>query len=614
MTNLQPLNQDFPLPYNAYAAFDATSLKSLMQQRLIENGTFTDQIFEGSNFNNLLDVIAYSYNVLLFYLNQTSNESLFDSATLYENMNKIVKLIKYNPIGTQTSVLNYNATANENLLTGVYTIPRYSYFTINDIVYSFNSDLTFIKSTTGVETISELSDYSLLYQGQFIEYPIYISTGEPFEEIPIISVSSDNENDPIDHHNIFVYVRDGSGKWRQWKRVENIFLENGSIECFEVRYNENQRYVIKIGNDVTGKKLVAGNLVCIYYLRTDKALGQIGAGSLDGNQIFFYNTDTYNIIMKDVRPVSTKLITFQEANNITFTNNTASTIYGEAENVKQIRQSSTNFFKRQGRLVTKEDFTSYILDNFSNLVKSVRVVDNNEYMDGHFRYFYDLGLKYPSLDSRVLYNQINFSDSCNFNNLYVYCVPKTLVNNSFNFNNAYLGLGLKDYIRNTIEPLKIVTTEVVFQDPVYFAISLGAATQFEILNDNLTTEIANETILRVEISDNNEISDSEIKNKIYNVFVNHFSFANTQLGQLIDIDSLTRQLYEITGVKNINTIRGNIVTPGVSLLGFNPVYSENKEDISIITQNIRLPYYKIPYLFNIEIFSNQIVITNQPLT
>ena len=104
-----PSDQQFPLSYNSYAAFDALSLKQLMKQRLLQNGVFNDQIFEGSNFNNLLDVVAYSYNVLLYYLNQTSNESLFSNSQLYENMNKIVKLINYKPLGVQSSILNFNA-------------------------------------------------------------------------------------------------------------------------------------------------------------------------------------------------------------------------------------------------------------------------------------------------------------------------------------------------------------------------------------------------------------------------------------------------------------------------------------------------------------------------
>ena len=40
---------EFTLPKNAYATFDATSLKELIRQRLNENSSFTGQNFEGSN-------------------------------------------------------------------------------------------------------------------------------------------------------------------------------------------------------------------------------------------------------------------------------------------------------------------------------------------------------------------------------------------------------------------------------------------------------------------------------------------------------------------------------------------------------------------------------------
>ena len=151
MNNPLPLYQEFPIQFNEYAAFDALSLKSLMQDRLTVNGTFTDQVYEGSNFNNLLDIVAYSYNVLVYYLNQTGNEGLFSNSQIYENMNKIVKLVNYKPMGPTTSILNYNATATSDISPGVYTIPRFSYFTVNDIYYSFNQDATFVKSVTGVE-------------------------------------------------------------------------------------------------------------------------------------------------------------------------------------------------------------------------------------------------------------------------------------------------------------------------------------------------------------------------------------------------------------------------------------------------------------------------------
>ena len=121
---------NYNIPTDGYVAFDATSLKNLIVSRLNTNNVFTDQNFEGSNISSLIDIIAYSYNVLMFYLNRTSSESTFTTAELFENINKIVKLINYNPIGNQTSVLSFLAKATSSLPQGIYTIPRYSFFTV----------------------------------------------------------------------------------------------------------------------------------------------------------------------------------------------------------------------------------------------------------------------------------------------------------------------------------------------------------------------------------------------------------------------------------------------------------------------------------------------------
>ena len=103
---------EFNLPQDAYVAFDAVSLKEYIIDRLNENEKFTDQKFDGSNLAAVIDIIAYSYHVLLFYLNNTASEVNFDQATLYENMNKIVKLIGYKPAGKQTSIVPLAAEAS----------------------------------------------------------------------------------------------------------------------------------------------------------------------------------------------------------------------------------------------------------------------------------------------------------------------------------------------------------------------------------------------------------------------------------------------------------------------------------------------------------------------
>ena len=613
MNNPLPLDQEFPIQFNEYAAFDALSLKSLMQDRLTVNGTFTDQVYEGSNFNNLLDIVAYSYNVLVYYLNQTGNEGLFSSSQIYENMNKIVKLVNYKPMGPTTSILNYNATATSDISPGVYTIPRFSYFTVNDIYYSFNQDATFVKSVTGVEILSDLTERTLLYQGEFIEYPIYISTGENFEEVSVVSVDQDGINDSIDNNNIYVFVRGNNGKWVEYSRVDNLFLQNGVSESFEVRFNENQRYVIKFGNNVTGKKLTSGNLVAIYYLKTEKARGNIGPGTLDGNKLFFLNTERLNVIMGDVKGSELNYLTIEEANNIAFSNTDASIPYTELEDTKLIRQNAPNYFKRQGRIVTTADFESYIKQNFNNLITDVKVVNNWEYLNEHIGYMYNLGLDNPMVDSRILYNQVNFADSCNFNNMYVYVIPRTLVSNEFSFSRGFLNLGLKDYILSKLTDLKLSTIEVIFQDPIFMSIGFGSASQDEIFNKKLTVDIANDTKLYVVKSPNNSVGSNEIKERVSNIILNYFSFTNTKLGQYIEIDKITQSIFNIGGIESVYTQRNGIRTPGLNFIGYNVAYSNSNEDISLINQPIKLPYFKIPYWNNRNNILNQIEVVTSSL-
>ena len=144
---------EFNLPQNAYVAFDAVSLKDYIINRLNTNEKFTDQNYDGSNLAAVIDIIAYSYHVLLFYLNNTASEVNFDQASIYENMNKIVKLIGYKPAGKQTSIVPINAVGTADMAVANYTIRKNSYFLADGFQYNFIDDYSFNKTTTGSEVI-----------------------------------------------------------------------------------------------------------------------------------------------------------------------------------------------------------------------------------------------------------------------------------------------------------------------------------------------------------------------------------------------------------------------------------------------------------------------------
>ena len=104
------LTYNFPLKQDAYAAFDAISLRNLIISRLNEQGVYTDQNYLGSNIASIIDIISYSFNTLMFYLNKTSTESMFTEAQLYENISRIVNVFDYKPIGYQTSTLAFSCS------------------------------------------------------------------------------------------------------------------------------------------------------------------------------------------------------------------------------------------------------------------------------------------------------------------------------------------------------------------------------------------------------------------------------------------------------------------------------------------------------------------------
>jgi hypothetical protein len=609
MADNSTTNQNFPLSFNSYAAFDATSLKTLMQQRLIDGGVFTDQIFEGSNFNSLLDVIAYSYHVLLFYLNRTANEASFSNAQLYENINRIVKLLNYNPIGIQTSVLSFSAAANDQLEQSTYTIPKYSYFTVNDINYSFSEDVTFTKSVSGTQILNDLNQSSLLYQGSFIEYPIYVATGEEFEEFNIVSINMDGNNDMIDHNLIHVYVKSNNGNWKQYSNTNSLYLESAISETYELRLNENQRYSIKFGNGVTGKKLEAGDFVSVYYLKSDGPSGEVGPNVLDGTRLFLYNSDLYSDIMNDMRPDGMNMLSFNDAIGLNFVNNLPSSKFTYQEDSKSIKNNARNTYKTQYRLVNASDFENYIKKNFSNLIQDVKVVNNESFINGHLDYLNKIGLTEPNSDSRILFNQINFSNSCNFNNVNVYCIPKVPQNKVSNIN-KFLSIGLKNRIKTSIDTIKILTSEIVFQDPVYMAFGLGVSSLEEISNKNLYPEIIDETVFRIKKKTQSFTSDSLMRENVVNVFKDYFD--DQTLGKKIDVEYLTSELFSINGIESFSTERiingQNISVNGLSFLSYNPIYFGSNEDISIITQSFILPFFKAAYFTNYEKLKNSIVI------
>jgi hypothetical protein len=599
---------EFNLSKDSYATFDALTLKQLIRDRLNQGGVFTDQNFEGSNLNAVIDVVALSYHYLLFYLNSTSSESMFSEASIYENMNRLVKLINYKPTGFKTSLLSFETTANQNLPAGIYTIPRYSYFTINGVVYSFIKDVTFSKQTNLQESLPSLYEENLLYQGQYVEYPGQIATGENFETFTVV-VKDNITNQPvnIDQDSINVYVYNATTqKYVEFLPTSSLFLENSTSPRFELRYNENGYYEIKFGNNVFGQKLNTGDTVYIYYIQSDSAAGIISANQLNGNNINFYTTPQFNRISIDVLNPSLNYLTVTESTYLSFTNNLASSPPNQPETVDEIRANAPKTFYSQNRLVTAQDFKTFISKNYGSVVLDSNVVNNSTYIDTFIKYFYDLGLTRPNVDPRFLFNEVNFSHAGQDNNIYLFMTPRIKTVDDTN-KQYFLQNSQKNTILSSMQNLKALNMELVPQDPIYQAFTLGLAGPGEQLNE----DIYKSTFLVIRKSSDTRNDINTIKNNVNSIFQKYFAPENSTLGQLITINDLTSQILSVEGVSTFFIRRllsdGTTITNnGLTLLSFNPNYSSL--DIQIISANLQLPYYKFPFLYNKSILNNIIVV------
>lgn len=581
---------------NSYLTFDPISLRDIIVNRLNQGQIFTDQNYQGSNLAALIDIISYSFSSLLFYLNKTSSESMFSEAQIYENMNRIVKLLNYKPIGRLSQNVAVGINVSSGLTKGNYAIPRYSYLNVGNTLYSVNQDVTFTKTSLSVESISETTSNYLLYQGVFEEYPTYNAIGLE-NEVVYMALP---ETTQIDHFNIFVYVKpQNATKWETWNIVPELFLAKSNDKVYETRFNENKRYELVFGNGINGKKLNAQDQVAIYYLRVNPDAEPLGANAINNSPLVAYNSLRYREILTDTADSYGTYLNVNTIGNVKLTNTYPSTTYTPEESVDTIRRNAPTNFRSQYRLVTLSDYESYLKTNFTNILADSKVLDNNTYLNQHLKYLYDIGLNDPQIQNQVLFNQVKFANSCNFNNIYVYCVPRPQ-------EQTYLSPSQKEIVVNSLQNSKTLTSQIVTMDPVYINLAFYVYAP----NQEAKTTDINQNKLLIYKSLNTKRADSSILSEVSSVIRNTFNRANSKLGQNINLYQLSTDILQVDGVDSIQTYRQDyqVYVNGVSLLFWNPLYPE--QDINVYTQNTQLAPFQYPIFFDLNNLEDYLQITS----
>ena len=577
---------------NQFLAFDALELRNKIVDKLNNSQIFTDQNFQGSNISAIIDIISMAFGSLQFYNSKTSSESMFSEAQIYENMNRIVKILNYNPIGKTSQSVPFTITASSDLSANSYVIPRYSYTSVGGTIFTVTQDIGFTKQTAGTETIADLNHTYMLREGSIQEYDIHSALGIENEVVYIAT----GDDVYIDHLTIDAYVMKDTQMWKKWTRVENLSLYSATDKVYEVRYNANKRYEILFGDDINGQKLDAGDQVAIYFLKINPGSSSIGPHALRNNIFVPFNSRQFSTIFDQTKSIFGTYFTFDKLNFLSLDNLFPSSQYSDEESVESIRKKAPKSFRSQQRLITTDDYNYFANNNFSNIIKDSKVIDNDTYLNTHLKYLYSIGLSKPQLETQILLNQVKFANSCNFNNVYIYSIPKN--------SQKYLLSAQKEVILKEINRYKGLGVQIVPMDPEYMLFDFYLK---DLYKPASTSDIL-QTTLRIHKNPNTRRSSASIKFDVVNLIKNYFGAA--VLGYDINTHQLTTDIIGIDGVDYIDSYRKDTdtVSRQLSFLVWNSKYPTN--DINVYTQTIYLDDFKYPLLNNVAYLADRIEVVD----
>jgi hypothetical protein len=187
---------------------------------------------------------------------------------------------------------------------------------------------------------------------------------------------------------------------------------------------------------------------------------------------------------------------------------------------------------------------------------------------------------------------MTFADACNFNNVYVYALPKAtkLITNNYV---SYLTPAQKTLITSAFAERKTLTSEIIVMDPVYKAVTVGTING----TSALTTNDITTSRLVVTLDRNTKTTASVIKDNVKAIFEKYFNPSIITLGYTVNTTDISNEILAINGVKSVTTTNGNEVVNGVSFIVYNPSYPLN--DITTTTKTFTVGNFQTVYLDNI---------------
>lgn len=593
---------------NDFLRFSAYSIKDLITRKLSEDSNFTDQIYEGSNLAILIDIVSYMYQCLIYNLNSSAAESMFSDTQLYENIVRLCKFIGYHPQGFKPAQINGYIENSEALKQKqIYPCSAFDtglFDSQGNKIY-FSTTFSYKNDFQPVAINDDAYTNVMLMNGKWKKYAtIFTASGVDYETFILDGIRSDSStNEYVANAKIQVFIEDSDGNVERWDCDQNeIFVQaydsaafgdvgNGTIfsklynedsRVYTAYLNENKTYEIKFGNNISGRRLNAGDRIHVLYLDTNGPDGYIDASQIElvqENAVFqhspgFFGIDETlynkmfslvkggelddNIAGNDQKGIDPYRFTLKlDIGSLTTTQN--------EENVEDVRNNAPSWFKTGNRLITKQDYEYFIKSNRNDMftgIIDVVCMNNWDYMTTLYKWLYNFGMnpcKYYTEEveanpyrylqrARLIQSGYQYVDAADANNIYLWIATS----------NESDILKLKADLNNQIAQIKTMTSETYPLAPVevYFDISFTPEQMFyeSLVEKKNSSDDANKSYLEVTVADNSIYSTTSILNSIAQIIQGTFAAQNCRLGQAINYDDILNHIYALNGVERIRTV------------------------------------------------------------
>ena len=325
-----------------YTNLNFEDIKVSIKDYLRQNSGFTDFDFEGSNLSVIINLLAYNTYLTAFNTNMAINEGFIDSATIRENVVSLARNIGYVPRSRRaaTATVDYTITGISSTTTTIEFQPG---IISNGRVSSTNYLFSIPEKVTGTVENGTAEGVIDILQGQYLEKQFLVDSSQNQKFVL--------PNDHIDTSTIRVNVRENSTSTTktEYKLVDNILGITSTSKIYLLQETSDEKYELLFGDDIFGKKLDAGNVIQISYIRTD---------GTDGNGVKDFN---FAGIIKDQEGA-----TIDNFDPFLATNK-GSENGDEIESLQSVKYYAPRRYASQHRAVTASDYEAILPSVYPNI-------------------------------------------------------------------------------------------------------------------------------------------------------------------------------------------------------------------------------------------------------